>query len=145
LAHLLGYLTKLYIISHLHSDSAVLLALSIVLAFFVGALFLYGGHNSPVRAWLLADAAHETSNAVSEACMVITNSEGLSPREHEILLLLARGRNAAYIARALYIAPSTVKTHIKSIYRKLKLHSQQELMDRIEAASSETEDNDVSG
>ena len=53
----------------------------------------------------------------------------LSPREAEVFALLARGRNRAYISQALFISDNTTRTHMKSIYRKLDVHSQQELID----------------
>lgn len=43
----------------------------------------------------------------------------LSPRESEVLVLLADGLGAAQIARQLYISQSTAKTHISSLYEKL--------------------------
>lgn len=137
LAQLIGYLLALFVIQDFASTITVFLTMIIVLAFFAGALFLYGGLNSPVRAWLMADNPQETTDEISDTCASITKKAGLSPREHEILILLARGRNAAYIARTLFIAHSTVKTHIKSIYRKLDIHSQQNLMDLIDTYSCE--------
>ena len=56
----------------------------------------------------------------------------LSPREMDILPLLAHGRNAGYIQEKFCISPHTVKSHIYSIYRKFDIHSQQKLMDFIE-------------
>jgi DNA-binding CsgD family transcriptional regulator len=44
---------------------------------------------------------------------------GLSRREAEVLRLLARGDTNASIARAMRVEPSTVKTHLERIYRKL--------------------------
>ena len=43
----------------------------------------------------------------------------LSPREREVLDLLAEGLGVAAIARKLYISESTAKTHIAKIYDKL--------------------------
>jgi DNA-binding NarL/FixJ family response regulator len=43
----------------------------------------------------------------------------LSPREREILALLAEGLGVGPIARKLYISESTAKTHISKIYEKL--------------------------
>jgi DNA-binding NarL/FixJ family response regulator len=45
--------------------------------------------------------------------------EGLTPREFEVLELLAKGATNRDIARQLYISASTVKNHITSIFRKL--------------------------
>jgi two-component system, NarL family, nitrate/nitrite response regulator NarL len=47
----------------------------------------------------------------------------LSPREREILLLIARGDSNKLIARALDIAETTVKIHVQHILRKLNLSS----------------------
>ena len=45
---------------------------------------------------------------------------GLTTRENEVLLLLAKGMNREEIAAKLFISPETVKMHIKNMYRKLK-------------------------
>lgn len=49
--------------------------------------------------------------------------DGLSPREQEILALIARGASNKEIARALVIAEATVKIHVQHILRKLGLGS----------------------
>ena len=46
-------------------------------------------------------------------------SLGLSPREWEILALLASGRSNKEMARDLGISPNTVKTHVARVYEKL--------------------------
>jgi len=52
----------------------------------------------------------------------LTNQlEELTPREREVLELLAQGRSNADIARALVIAEGTAKTHVASILAKLDL------------------------
>jgi two-component system nitrate/nitrite response regulator NarL len=48
---------------------------------------------------------------------------GLSPREREILLHIARGASNKEIARELAIAETTVKIHVQHILRKLGLNS----------------------
>ena len=50
----------------------------------------------------------------------------LSPRESEILTLLAKGLSYVEIAYLLEISPHTVTTTIKKIYRKLAVHSRGE-------------------
>jgi len=52
----------------------------------------------------------------------------LTPREGEILRLLAEGQSNKVIARNLGISDGTVKLHVKAILRKLRVHS------RVEAA-----------
>jgi NarL family two-component system response regulator LiaR len=55
--------------------------------------------------------------------------EQLSPREVDVLKLLARGMENAQIAHELDISPRTVKNHVSNILSKLGLTS------RVEAAT----------
>jgi DNA-binding NarL/FixJ family response regulator len=45
----------------------------------------------------------------------------LTPREREVLALMAEGRSNAGIARRLWVAPGTVEKHVRSILGKLAL------------------------
>ena len=47
--------------------------------------------------------------------------EALTPREHEVLALMAEGRTNAAIARTLVVTPGAVEKHISSIFGKLDL------------------------
>ncbi|MDU5612437.1 MAG: helix-turn-helix transcriptional regulator, partial [Slackia sp.] len=58
---------------------------------------------------------------------------GLTRREAEILPYLHRGRSARVIASSLYVAESTVRTHIRHILEKTGQHSKQELIDFMES------------
>jgi DNA-binding CsgD family transcriptional regulator len=46
-------------------------------------------------------------------------SLGLSPRECEILALLASGQSNKEMARTLAISPNTIKTHLARVYERL--------------------------
>ena len=48
---------------------------------------------------------------------------GLSEREREVLKLLVEGHSYKTIATALFISVDTVRSHIRSIYEKLHVHS----------------------
>ena len=50
----------------------------------------------------------------------------LSPREKEVITLLASGNNYQQIADQLFISVDTVRHHIKNIYKKLHVHTQSE-------------------
>jgi DNA-binding NarL/FixJ family response regulator len=54
------------------------------------------------------------------------NGSALTPRELEVLLLLANGQGQKKIAQALFITPKTVATHIQRILTKLDVHSRAE-------------------
>lgn len=108
-----------------------------ILAFFIACIFTLRG--SDVSSALEATgtsgepktpAAHPTpfKDAVGE----IAGQNGLSPRETEVFILLARGRNRERIQDALVVSRDTAKAHIKHVYSKLGVHSQQELIDLVE-------------
>lgn len=54
------------------------------------------------------------------------DSWNMTNREHEIMELLADGRNNTAIAKALFISPSTLKNHITRIFDKLGVTSRSE-------------------
>ncbi len=56
----------------------------------------------------------------------------LSDREMDVLILAFTGRNASSIADALFLSKETVRTHLKSIHKKLGVHSKEELRDFVE-------------
>ena|SRR5438046_552990 len=58
----------------------------------------------------------------------------LTPRENEILQMLASGIRTNTIAKHLYISPATVKNHIKHILIKFDAHSRYEAIQRAERA-----------
>jgi DNA-binding CsgD family transcriptional regulator len=70
-----------------------------------------------------------------QRCGVICQQAKLSPRQREVFMFLAKGRNTTFISSELFIAPHTAKAHIYRIYQKLGIHSQQELIDLIEKRS----------
>ena len=48
-------------------------------------------------------------------------SEGLTAREIEVLKHLASGKSLDAISNSLHISKNTMKTHLRSIYRKLEV------------------------
>ena len=83
----------------------------------------------------MRDAAGEPERAGSRldaACAEVVRACRLTARETDVLRLLARGRNAAYIQQELSLTRSTVKSYVADVYRKLDVHSHQELIDLVE-------------
>lgn len=54
----------------------------------------------------------------------------LSPRETEVLELLAKGKSYSLIANDLFITKETAKSHIKNIYSKLQVNSKSEAIEK---------------
>ena len=54
----------------------------------------------------------------------------LSKREREVLALLVDGDRVPGIAEKLFISPHTVRNHLKSMFRKLEVSSQAELIEK---------------
>lgn len=67
-----------------------------------------------VQARLVAAAAPSPQHPVAYEPL----PDGLSPREGEVLALIAAGATNTHIAKTLVISPSTVKTHINNIFAK---------------------------
>ncbi len=65
-------------------------------------------------------------------CAEVSAARSLSPREAEVLVYLARGFTPAYIAKSLVLSISTVRTHVRNIYRKLGVGKREELIHLID-------------
>jgi DNA-binding CsgD family transcriptional regulator len=83
--------------------------------------------------WFLSPASSKESEDFDAACKTIAESAHLTNREIEIMALIARGRNGTYIQDKLFISLSTFQSHSKNIYRKLGIHSRQELLTLFDA------------
>lgn len=83
-----------------------------------------------------AVAAPSPEAAIEARCAHLAAAHGLTEREGEVFALLARGRNGAFIQEECRVTRNTAKTHIRHIYQKLNVHTQQELIDLVEADRS---------
>jgi len=77
-------------------------------------------------------AESDAGDDVGRRCHGLAARAGLSERETEILVFLGRGHNPAYIAGQLFISESTVRTHVRNIYRKLDIGSREDLVQLLE-------------
>ena len=50
-------------------------------------------------------------------------SDSLTPREREVVVLVAEGKTNAEIARQLWISPGTVRRHLENVFAKLDVHT----------------------
>jgi DNA-binding CsgD family transcriptional regulator len=58
---------------------------------------------------------------------ILDSNASLSPREREVLALVAAGQTNKAIAEALYVSPNTVKTHVASLLHKLQANTRVQL------------------
>ena len=72
---------------------------------------------------------HQSDEVGFEAAIArLCDQYGISPREQDVLRLLAEGYSRPFIEKRLYISAGTVKTHTYHIYRKMGLSSRDELI-----------------
>lgn len=74
---------------------------------------------SPQMAHKLADSLRAPPK--ESAAVVDVNPGKLSPREREIIVMLAHGASNKEIARVLNLSESTIKIHVQGILRKLNI------------------------
>lgn len=103
----------------------------VVLATFIGGgalAFAVIQQQAGDRETVVRDAEAEVRASLEERCALVSKRYDLTPREGEILVLLAQSYRAPYIAEKLVVSRSTVKTHMRNLYGKLGVHSQSELL-----------------
>lgn len=74
------------------------------------------------------DAKPKGGGLFKVRCEAVADHYLLSRRETEVMFLLAKGHNSAFIQERLFISEGTAKTHIRHIYKKLDIHNQQDLL-----------------
>ena len=89
-----------------------------------------GRADAPGDAFELAEPSMQST--LEARCAEVAAARGLSPREAEVLVFLARGFTPAYIAKSLVLSISTVRTHVRNIYRKLDVNKREELIHLID-------------
>lgn len=110
-----------------------------VIAFVTGSALLTASAFLPdehgkIRLWGCTSllTAETPASDLEARCAEIAKDYGLTRREQEILVPLAKGRNAEYIRETFVLSQFTVKTHMRRIYAKLGVHTHQALMDIVD-------------
>lgn len=114
----------------------VVLSAIVIVAVVIATMMLLSDRDLAGR-WGLAlpgmgsveDARAETArDELVDRCSQAAQRYGLSQREEEVLRLLAQHKKVGSIEQELFISNNTAKTHIRHIYRKLDVHSRDELV-----------------
>ena len=82
---------------------------------------------SPRLAGFVLDAFASGSSTAMPAAADEAELDQLTPREREVLQLIARGYAYKEVGRRLNVSVKTVETHVSSVLRKLQLSSRHEL------------------
>ena len=80
----------------------------------------------------IPDEQLQSRGAWMRQCQLFAEYYNLTPRQEEVLFLLAKGRSSSYIEKRLVITSHTVKAHVYGIYQKSDIHSRHELLERLE-------------
>ena len=63
---------------------------------------------------------------------MLATKYGLTSRQKEILAILAKGHGVDFISQELFISKATVKSHTYTIYKKMGVHTREEVMRLVE-------------
>ena len=75
----------------------------------------------------------EAGELRAAACGSIAEEHGLTERERDVLELVSMGYTVQRIAEERGVSQNTVRTHTKGLYRKLDIHSKQEVIELVNA------------
>ena len=76
-----------------------------------------------------------------ERVEALTRECGLTPREAEVLALVAQGRDYASAEAELFMSHNTLKTHLHHIFAKTGTHGRDELLALVGTGEAETPGN----
>ena len=111
--------------------------LALVLALIAGSAYMFHGPEYNVFPAIIE---RPEADCYEARCRRFAAEHGLTPRQLEVLALLGRGRTAKTIQEKLVVSESTAKTHIYNIYQKAGVHTQQELIEMLDAVEIAPED-----
>jgi DNA-binding NarL/FixJ family response regulator len=83
---------------------------------FVDAVQRVAGGGTALDREVVAELVRSRTGGSGDAAL-----DGLTPREREVLELMAEGRTNAAIARAMVVTPGAVEKHVSNIFAKLDL------------------------
>jgi DNA-binding NarL/FixJ family response regulator len=113
----------------------------VILTTFDGDEDIYRGMCAGAKAYLVKDVAREElfqclrevhagksyiPAVIATKLVERLSAQGMTPREMEVLRLLAEGRSNKVIGKTLFVSEVTVKSHVQSIFRKLNVLSRTE-------------------
>ena len=126
MANIAGESLASAVLSDEMSNLAAVIAGAVIVVIVWTLLFLNDGASKEKRLneVALSDVEKHTKNDIYER---LSSKYALTPRELAAVKLLLEGQTVSGIASELYIARSTVKVHLRNTYKKMNVHSREEL------------------
>ncbi len=114
------------LVTYIDSEIKTMVLFVAISFFMVAGVFLFNKQTLFPVDKKMGWVPDEKSNQIR--CLQLAEEHGLTPRQKEIVLMLARGERVSYIADKLVLSQGTVRGHVNQIYRKLGVHSNAELI-----------------
>lgn len=124
LSTVLGYLIAREVFQGLQQQMVIVVVIAVMYTVFLipkKPIYATFSNMNPAK------EANPVDAKITQAASVLGSDYALTEREREIVGMLAQGWTVPQISKELFIEQSTVKTHVKRLYRKLGIHSKQEL------------------
>ena len=118
-----GALFSSVFVQHLTMDNVHLIVFAAVLAVAVGYAVMFTEADANA---LVQIVPYKRKAPFKAKCQAVAQEYQLSPRETEIAMLIAQGRDSAHIEKKLFLSRSTVQTHRMHLYQRLDIHNRQE-------------------
>jgi DNA-binding CsgD family transcriptional regulator len=98
---------------------------------FMVAIFLFKDKSSKDREGEPPTEVVHVDALLPHRCEKIAKGHRLTSRECEIFILLAQGYTIPVISEKLFVSENTIKSHVKSIYQKLEIHTRSDLIEMV--------------
>lgn len=110
-------------------QTVTLLVIASVMVIVISYTYVF----SETDADFLADSLPPRRRVFRERCEQVADRFSLSPREREVMMLIATGKDMPAMQEILVLSKSTISTHREHLYQKMEIHSKQELIALIDA------------
>ncbi|NPD31757.1 response regulator transcription factor [Eggerthellaceae bacterium zg-997] len=139
LVEMMGWAAFAHVSRTLSQHDADLIYTGVAIAVVLAFLFIFFTERGLSATWGMTPTSGSnvehgplSAERISLRVSDLSRTFGLSPREEEVLELLAERRSVSDIEQQLFVSQGTVKAHISHMYRKMGIHSRGELFDLIE-------------